>query len=137
MENNKEIPKDCVCGEPEYILLGIRRRLFKKSDDASSEQMREMHEDEFEAHRAINEAEEHTYKGASGLRVKTFIPETIEAIRMMVQEWVNMHQGKCRGTSEGEGPENQREFWVARNRNNDNWVSRKLPSHAVIVGWSS
>ena len=65
----------------------------------------------------------HTYKGASGLRIKTFIPETIVAIRMMVQEWVNMRQEKCRGRSENgkpenqRGPENQRDFWVKRNQN--------------------
>ena len=118
-------------------LLGIRRKLFKKSDDGTSESMREMHEDEFEelmdaAHRAISEMMAYTYKGAPGSRIKTFIPETIDATRMMVQEWVNMHRAKCQG-----GPDNPFEFWRPRIRNNDSWISRELPPHAVIVGWAN
>ena len=48
-----------------------------------------------------------------------------------------MHQERCRGRSEGRGLENQREFWVTTNRTNDDWISRELPPHAVIIGWSN
>ena len=58
-------------------LLGIKRRLFEKSADGTSESMRDMHEDEFEelidaARRAINDMTEYTYKAASGVRINTF-----------------------------------------------------------------
>ena len=89
------------------------------------------------AHRAINKMTEYTYKAASGVRINTFIPETIDATRMMVQEWMNMHRVEGQRRSEGGGSNNPYEFWRPRIRNNDSWASRELPPHAVIVGWTN